>query len=268
MRKIICFKDRKLLTGIKYLCIDDVTEAFVKPCILDIKVGPCTYDPEASPEKILHETIKYPISTITGFRILGMRIFCHSTGKVLYFDKHYGRQQTPETIADALFLYLNKSYETAVHAILCGFLHKLHAIENWFKVQRTFAFYSSSLLFVYEGDRSVWDRCNREIGAINKLTFIPNCKEENATETISRSNLNSPSAGSECRAGSCSVCGLSSEVCGAIRRRNDHPPTLFDVRMIDFAHVFPSDKADQNYLFGLKRVVGYLKVLQVRIWRQ
>ncbi|XP_023239545.1 inositol polyphosphate multikinase-like [Centruroides sculpturatus] len=74
MRKIICFKDRKLLTGIKYLCIDDVTEAFVKPCILDIKVGPCTYDPEASPEKILHETIKYPISTITGFRILGMRM--------------------------------------------------------------------------------------------------------------------------------------------------------------------------------------------------
>ncbi|XP_067131420.1 inositol polyphosphate multikinase-like [Centruroides vittatus] len=292
--------------GIKYLCIEDVTEAFVKPCILDIKVGPCTYDPEASPEKILHETIKYPTSTITGFRILGMRIkeslsvklcvfskpskgferddkkvpkrgklriyFVTPHGKVLYFDKHYGRQQTPETIADALFLYLNKSYETTVHAILCGFLHKLHAIENWFKVQRTFAFYSSSILFVYEGDRSVWDRCNREIGAINKLTFIPNCKEENAAKTISRSNLNSsaanPGVGSECRGGSCSVCGLSSEVCGAIRRRNDRPPTLLDVRMIDFAHVFPSDKTDQNYLFGLKRLVGYLKVLQVRIWRQ
>lgn len=269
---------------IKYLSMNDVTEVFIKPCILDIKIGSCTYDPEASPEKILQETIKYPTSAITGFRILGMRIFCHSTCKFLYLDKHYGKQQTPETIADALFLYLNKSCDTAVHAILCGFLHKLYAIENWFKVQKSFAFYSSSLLFVYEGEHSVWEQWNKEIGIIKNLTFIPNSREDNMIEInnetlskISHSNLNSfvkdGTLHLENRIGSCSICGLSLDICRKICKMNEKDTgfgnsVLFDIHMIDFAHVFPSDNIDQNYLFGLRRLIGYLKVLQVRIWKK
>ncbi|CAH1247034.1 IPMK [Branchiostoma lanceolatum] len=31
-----------------------------------------------------------------------------------------------------------------------------------------------------------------------------------------------------------------------------------DVRMIDFAHVFPSDHIDENYLYGIKNLISYL----------
>ncbi|XP_078576370.1 inositol polyphosphate multikinase-like [Branchiostoma floridae x Branchiostoma japonicum] len=35
--------------------------------------------------------------------------------------------------------------------------------------------------------------------------------------------------------------------------------TKIDVRMIDFAHVFPSDHIDENYLYGIKNLISYLE---------
>jgi len=35
------------------------------------------------------------------------------------------------------------------------------------------------------------------------------------------------------------------------------------VKMIDFAHSFPSKKRDETYLFGLQNLLGTLKALQV-----
>nr|KAG5692684.1 hypothetical protein BaRGS_028484 [Batillaria attramentaria] len=40
---------------------------------------------------------------------------------------------------------------------------------------------------------------------------------------------------------------------------DDHP--LVELRMIDFAHVFPGTGIDQNYLFGLQKLISYLEQL-------
>eukprot|EP00058_Branchiostoma_floridae_P011280 XP_002596768.1 hypothetical protein BRAFLDRAFT_120494 [Branchiostoma floridae] len=34
---------------------------------------------------------------------------------------------------------------------------------------------------------------------------------------------------------------------------------MIDVRMIDFAHVYPSDHIDENYLYGIKNLISYLE---------
>ena len=36
---------------------------------------------------------------------------------------------------------------------------------------------------------------------------------------------------------------------------------LVDVRMIDFAHVFPTTKRDDNYLIGLNKLISDMKLL-------
>ncbi|XP_019636006.1 PREDICTED: inositol polyphosphate multikinase-like [Branchiostoma belcheri] len=36
-----------------------------------------------------------------------------------------------------------------------------------------------------------------------------------------------------------------------------------DVRMIDFAHVFPSDHIDENYLYGIKNLISYLEKIGI-----
>ena len=45
-----------------------------RPCIMDIKMGPITYDPLASAEKQASERAKYPPLEKVGFQILGFRV--------------------------------------------------------------------------------------------------------------------------------------------------------------------------------------------------
>lgn len=57
-----------------YLRLGDVLATMVHPSVMDIKIGPKTYDPEASNEKIATEMSKYKHAAVMGFRILGMRV--------------------------------------------------------------------------------------------------------------------------------------------------------------------------------------------------
>jgi len=58
----------------KYLRLKDVTIGLEKPSVLDVKIGPRTYDLEANQDKIKSEMNKYLFAQQIGFRILGMRV--------------------------------------------------------------------------------------------------------------------------------------------------------------------------------------------------
>ena len=126
-----------------------------------------------------------------------------------------------------------------------AFLRRLSAIESWFLGQRKYAFIASSLLFVYDGEA------------------LP--------KTIKRHN-------------SCSTNGLANDAIhqnvdvihqnnGVSNERKDRPGSVeteeedvffdshIDVRMIDFTHVFPANGLDENYLTGLRSLMGYLRRL-------
>lgn len=61
-------------TDRKYLRLEDICKGMEKPSVLDIKVGPKTYDLEANEQKIFNEVNKYQFAQQIGFRILGMRV--------------------------------------------------------------------------------------------------------------------------------------------------------------------------------------------------
>lgn len=96
-----------------HLLLTDITANFRKPCVMDIKMGSQTYEPDAPEDKRLRENAKYPQQETFGFRIVGMRFYdpdhpdADENG-FRFFQKEYGRSlSTLEDLADALRLFLS-----------------------------------------------------------------------------------------------------------------------------------------------------------------
>ncbi|KAK2815435.1 hypothetical protein Q5P01_025902 [Channa striata] len=133
-----------------YLKLEDVTRHFVKPCIMDVKLGQRSYDPFASQEKREQQIRKYPLMEEIGFLVLGMRVYKVCSDSFDSYDQHYGRGLVKDTIKDGLAKFFHNGVtlrKDAVSASIC----KVQRILQWFESQRQLAFYASSLLFVYEG---------------------------------------------------------------------------------------------------------------------
>lgn len=136
---------------VEYLKLDDLTAAFRRPSVLDVKIGAKTYDPLASPEKVALESKKYAWSQQIGFRILGMRVFDQAEQKYTVYGKDFGLKQTPDTVLEAFRLFLGVPHQGSPD-FLPDLLHQLEVIQHWFESQQLYAFYSSSLLLLYESD--------------------------------------------------------------------------------------------------------------------
>lgn len=67
-----------------YLKLEDVTRRFVKPCIMDVKLGQQSYDPFASHEKREQQIRKYPLMEEIGFLVLGMRVSESCLGEFMW----------------------------------------------------------------------------------------------------------------------------------------------------------------------------------------
>ena len=95
-----------------HLLLMDMTANFRKPCVMDLKMGRQTYEPDAPDEKKTREINKYPQQEQFGFRIVGMRFYdpLHPESDAdgyRFFPKEYGRSlATVEDVLDALRLFL------------------------------------------------------------------------------------------------------------------------------------------------------------------
>ncbi|XP_051273113.1 inositol polyphosphate multikinase [Dicentrarchus labrax] len=133
-----------------YLKLEDVTRRFVKPCIMDVKLGQRSYDPFASQEKREQQIRKYPLMEEIGFLVLGMRVYKVCSDTFDSYDQHYGRGLVQDTIKDGLAKFFHNGVslrKDAVSASIC----RVQRILRWFESQHQLTFYASSLLFVYEG---------------------------------------------------------------------------------------------------------------------
>lgn len=112
-------------------------------------------------------------------------------------------------------------------------LEKLLLIQKWFEKQKQFAFFASSVLIVYEG---LPDKQNTQNGS----------KSSGTNDT--------PSADKDAKADDDVTKGSNEDV------EKANKPSV-DVRMIDFAHVFPTTAVDENYSYGLESLINYLRKL-------
>ena len=138
--------------GGDYIVLRDLTAHYTNPCVMDLKMGVQTYEPDDSWEKQVKNRCKYPQQELFGLRIVGMRI-CHDSGPQSYqlYDKYYGYSITSETQLQAAFrLYFTNNHQIQKSVIL-EFTNQLGNIRSWFEQNQSLCFYSSSLLLVYDG---------------------------------------------------------------------------------------------------------------------
>ncbi|XP_039643881.1 inositol polyphosphate multikinase isoform X2 [Perca fluviatilis] len=133
-----------------YLKLEDVTRRFVKPCIMDVKLGQRSYDPFASQEKREQQIRKYPLMEEIGFLVLGMRVYKMCSDTFDSYDQHYGRGLAKDTIKDGLAKFFHNGVSLRKDAVSAS-IRRVQCILRWFESQQQLTFYASSLLFVYEG---------------------------------------------------------------------------------------------------------------------
>ncbi|KAL7890047.1 hypothetical protein AOLI_G00023050 [Acnodon oligacanthus] len=287
-----------------YLKLEDVTQRFTRPCIMDVKIGRKSYDPFASREKREEQIKKYPPMEEVGFLLLGMRVFQVNSESHISHDQFYGRSLRKETLKTGLAQFFHNGVELRKDAVSLS-ICKVRDILRWFEGQKQLHFYASSLLFVYEGsphlaNRFKW-REDAQTGQENEQgepecnnnIHLANCKlrghrcslasQKSACSWLNRSDLpqdihhvrhkngiwphslhyhleqangNGVSSEEDMRVVDDKSTGLAKARLrdGVIEKEED-----VDVRMIDFAHVFPSDSPDEDYMYGLRNLLSVLE---------
>ncbi|XP_077407520.1 inositol polyphosphate multikinase [Vanacampus margaritifer] len=320
-----------------YMKLEDVTQRFVKPCIMDVKLGQRSYDPFASQEKRQQQIRKYPLMEEIGFLVLGMRVYKLCSDTVDTFDQHYGRGLLKDTIKDGLAKFFHNGICLRKDAVVAS-IRRVQNILHWFESQRQLVFYASSLLFVYEGLPSSstfplintpinspaavgksWDGkderqqgvgeknekmaeynnnnievalphdCTRDSvysnrrkdglhlcakthrqgssgdnGTLGTTPCQPASVENNST-WLSRQPPNGNGNKSQLEGK-----GVERKRANSGGREEDSVPgggeatglsegnAQVEVKMIDFAHVFPSESPDHGYIYGLKHLLSVL----------
>jgi inositol-polyphosphate multikinase len=148
------------LTETRYLVLQDITSTFQRPCILDIKVGTQTFEPDCKIEKKEKEWKKYGIYQQTfGIRIVGMRKYdpLHPDADHIgfrYWNKDFGRSLTTRMDLE----YALKTYflcQDDISSIRLDVISRIESqvseLQSLFQSNLSFAFYSSSILLVYDG---------------------------------------------------------------------------------------------------------------------
>ncbi|KAI0668333.1 SAICAR synthase-like protein [Trametes maxima] len=86
------------------LVLENLSYAFAKPNILDIKLGTVLYDDEATPEKRarMEKTARDTTSFETGVRLTGFQVYDLASGKAVNTPKSYGKSITAADLPDGI----------------------------------------------------------------------------------------------------------------------------------------------------------------------
>ncbi|XP_042192864.1 inositol polyphosphate multikinase isoform X2 [Callorhinchus milii] len=284
-----------------YLKLEDVTRKFNKPCIMDVKIGKKSYDPDACAEKIQQQISKYPLMEEIGFLLLGMRVYQLTSDNYVAYDQCYGRGLTQETLKDGLSRFFHNGNYLRKDVVAAS-IQEIEKILQWFESQNQLCFYASSLLFIYEGspqliaigdgeapNKPATPKGMRHTGETlenNNNMHVINSTENGMMEAAVGQSLSNMYAlhMKGCYRGhqnvvpsqlkkteqDHSICKCLTLITPGQPNGNDlkqlihtsnmlQESTDVDIRMIDFAHVFPSNTKDEGYIYGLKHLISILR---------
>jgi len=140
----------------EYIIMDDLTCKYHKPCVMDIKMGITTADEDASEEKrkSMEEKDKESTTATLGIRITGLKVWNTKKNDYDNYHKGWGRKVVADTMTKSLALFFQDGNGSTLDDVVEQFLIKLKEVEKWQEEQQVVRLYSSSLLFLYDGDRA------------------------------------------------------------------------------------------------------------------
>ncbi|CAB9508063.1 hexakisphosphate kinase 3 [Seminavis robusta] len=196
-----------------HLLLTDITGKFRRPCVMDIKMGTQTYEPDCPEDKKIREASKYAHQETFGFRIVGMRFYDPShkdadENGFRLFSKEYGRSlSTMDDLLNALKIFLGAGCAKRVDdsdvvdedgfsrieqtnsqlsptstngedpldaeerirmRASSNILSGLRPVIGFMEENKSLGFYASSLLMVFEGDRSA---PNPDVATVKMIDF-------------------------------------------------------------------------------------------------
>lgn len=212
------------------IVLENISYPFLKPNIMDIKLGTVLHDDGASAEKVARmiETARKTTSLETGVRLTGFQVYDNVTGLAVNTPKSYGKSikaaDLPEGIAK--FFPVGKPAPESSNGLSASLLRQiLPAIRDEIKeIRDVFSelelrMVGGSLLIVYEGD---WTRAQEGVDRMYE--------EEASDEEEDEEDA----------------------------KKKPGPP--FVVKLIDFAHtkVVPGQGPDEGVLLGMDTVLRLL----------
>lgn len=256
-------KSKKITTDIS-IVLENAAYGYMRPNILDVKLGQRLWADDAPLEKkqrfdqIRQETTHGPL----GFRIAGMRVYRGSDRpeelddeEYKIYNKDFGRVTVNEdNVVDAFRKFIfNEAAgvdEELGKAVARAFMEEVKHVQEVLEQEET-RMYSSSLLFVFEGDGDALRAAIDEQSA--SVTMSQKGKVEPAGRPTGR--VDSGIAMDEDTGELILAEGDAGE--DSDDSDDEKVPRIYCVKLIDFAHAAftPGQGPDENNLKGVRSLV-------------
>ncbi|VDB84510.1 unnamed protein product [Peniophora sp. CBMAI 1063] len=241
------------------LVLENVSHAFARPNILDIKLGTVLYDESATPEKRarMEETARKTTSLETGVRLTGFQVYDNATGKPVPTGKEYGKSIKVSDLPDGMRRFFpvpsSSSTQGLPASTLLPILEGIRDIVEQLRYvlsEIELRMVGGSVLIVYEGDAGRAEECVKWLEDRAEKAEMGLDVDEEDDDDEEEEESEGESEGEE---------GGGD---GVEKPKKVGAP--FAVKLIDFAHtrLVPGEGPDEGVLLGLDTV---LKLLAGRI---
>jgi hypothetical protein len=167
--------------GEYYVLLEDLCHGFLKPSVADLKMGRTSVGEDNSEERRRRRREEEAGTTMweLGVRFTGMVVYSPQEDKYHKYDKRWGYGLQERDFNSALLQFLGHPDPAVTAALLHDAISQVQQVLDWFLSQSSLRFYSSSLLFVYDGARPTHLRV-RMIDFAHVLPMAsPDGKDEN-----------------------------------------------------------------------------------------
>ncbi|KNC79754.1 hypothetical protein SARC_07866 [Sphaeroforma arctica JP610] len=137
-----------------YLVMENSVYGFVRPCVMDLKMGTKTYGEDATPEKIAREEKKYPPQKTLGFRFVGMKVWQPATESYSKTEREWCMAIDETTVGAGLERFFDNGTDALRKDVVSDVRDQIEKIKLTLENHPFMRLYGSSLLVVYEGDPS------------------------------------------------------------------------------------------------------------------
>lgn len=250
----------------EHLVLENAAYGFVKPCILDVKLGTVLYDDDASPEKQerMIKTARNTTSGETGVRLTGFQVYSNDSPKPILTPKSYGRSIKKEQLPDGIEMFFPVSsapYPTPpnptetpeldlskpglppilLHCVLTTLqadLEELKATISNIEMRMV----GGSVLIVYEGD---WERASKAFSTPSETATTEEDEDDEIEVEIDEN-------------GQIVLESIPDE---AIEEEEEPEAPLCSLSLIDFAHTRLIDGAgpDEGVLKGIQTMIDLVR---------